>query len=409
MKFGRFHFPLLLSAGVVVSLGLFCVTSPAEDMLSLFPTPASKQPTAQGSPAPAAPAAANPSEPSAASPQNLAQSPPQAAPETPPAAAASANPPAAAAPPAQAQEPPPPTNPGLTEAELGQLLAPIALYPDQLLSQILMGSTYPVEIVAAARWVEAPAHRGLRGEALAYALRNKHWNPSVMALVPFPRVLELMSGQIEWTQKLGVAFVAQQAEIMNAVQRLRQQAIASGNFKSGPQCQCVVEEKEGFVTVAPANPAVVYCPVYDSAVIYGRWLYPAHPPYLFPLPVGFAFAPGYFIGYGVGVKIAYYGPLWGWGSVNWGGRSIIVDPVRYGAISGGHARFASGTYVAAYSGTSTVRSYARAGYSGHGGWSGHGGGRVQVAAGGWSGHGGGHGGGHGEGHGGGSGHGGGHH
>ena len=374
MKSGGFHSPLLLSAGVVVSLGWFGVAAPAQDMPPVFVAADSEQPATQGSPAPAAPAPADPS---------------QAAPASPPASTAQANPPAAVAPPAQALAPPSPDAPSLTEAELSQLVAPIALYPDQLLSQILIASSYPVEIVAAARWIEAPAHRGLRGEALTYTLRNKHWNPSVMALVPFPRVLELMNGQIEWTQKLGVAFVAQQADVMGAVQLLRQQAVAAGNFKSGQQCQCIVEEKDGFITVAPANPEVVYCPVYDSAAIYGRWRYPAYPPYLFPLPVGFAFAPGYFIGYGFGVNVAYYGPLWGWSSVNWSGRSVIVDPVRYGAISGGRAGFASGT---AYSGTSTARSSARAGNSGHGGGgAGHGGGRVLAAAGG--GHGGGHGGG----------------
>ncbi len=93
------------------------------------------------------------------------------------------------------------------------------------------------------------------------------------------------------------------------------------------------------MTVAPANPAVVYVPVYDVADIYGPWLYRAYPPFLFPYPVGFAFAPGYYIGFGWGIDVAAYGPFWGWGSVDWGGHSIIVDPARYAAVSGQRAAF----------------------------------------------------------------------
>jgi hypothetical protein len=365
MRSGRLLFRLPLWAGVVVSLGLSYATSPAQDM----------------PPLPAAPAA-----PSPAPPQTVAQSTPPAAP---------ANPPAAAEPPAQA--PAVPAGPALTQAELGQLLAPIALYPDQLLSQILMASTYPVEVVEAARWVAEPAHRALRGGALADALRDQHWDPSVMALVPFPQVLEQMSAQIEWTQKLGAAFVAQQADVMNEVQQLRQQAIAAGNFKSGPQCQCVVAQSGGFVSVAPANPQVVYAPVYAPA-IYGPWQYAAYPPFLFPLPVGFAFAPGSFIGFGWGVNVGYYGPLWGWASLNWGGHNIIVDPGRYGAVSGGHAAFAGGVWAhdsARGAGIASGRAAGTSGWSGRAagtsgwsgraagtsGWSGH-----AAGNGGWSGH-----------------------
>jgi hypothetical protein len=319
MRSGRVVLGLLLSLGAVVSLGLSYAPSPAQDMPPLPTTPA-----------PASPAAAS------------------------------------------AQAPETPAGPHLTQAELGQLLAPIALYPDQLLSQILMASTYPVEVVEAARWVAEPAHRGLRSEALTGALRDQHWDPSVMALVPFPRVLAQMSANIEWTQTLGAAFVAQQADVMNEVQQLRQQAIAAGNFKSGPQCQCVVAESDGFVTVAPASPQIVYAPVYAPA-IYGPWRYPAYPPFLFPLPVGFAFAPGSFIGFGWGVNVGYYGPLWGWASLNWGGHNIIVDPVRYGAVSGGHAAFAGGGWVhdsTRGGGIASGRAAWNGGWSGHAAWSG---------------------------------------
>ena len=334
MKFDGLLMRLLLMVGVVVSLGLSYATSRAQDMPPLLPAPVALQPVTpqQQTVTPQV------------TPQKLAEATTPPAPANPPTAAAPANPPTAVEPPAQGTAPATPTSASLTQAQLGQLLAPIALYPDQLLGQILMAVTYPVEIVEAARWVAEPAHRGLKGDALTNALRDQHWDPSVMALVPFPHVLEMMNAQLEWTQRLGAAFVAQQADVMNEVQQLRHQAMAAGRFNSGPQCQCVVAESGGYVTVAPANPEVVHVPVYAPA-IYGPWLYPAYPPFLFPLPVGFAFAPGSLIGFGWGVNVAFYGPLWGWGSLDWGRHGIIVDPVRFAAISGRQAGFAGGIWV----------------------------------------------------------------
>src|SRR5262249_51927733 len=156
--------------------------------------------------------------------------------------------PAASAPPPGG---PPPAR--LAEGELDQLLAPIALYPDQLLSQLLMASTFPSEVVAAANWLRDPANRALRGNALMRALRERNWDPSVMALIPFPRLIELMASKIDWTQKLGDIFVAQQADVMDAVQRLRRQAMAAGNLQSGQQCQCVVAQRDNAITIAPAR------------------------------------------------------------------------------------------------------------------------------------------------------------
>jgi len=347
------HFPsrLVLSAGVAVSLGLSYVSAPAQDMPPLPAAPVAEQLATQGSSVAPADAPANLS---AALPQILAQSSPQAAPATPPAAmtptdpstaAAPADQPAAAEPSAQALAPAAPASPRLTEAELAQLLAPIALYPDQLLGQILMASSYPVEIVEAARWVAVPAHRALKGEALSAALRDRNWDPSVMALVPFPHVLELMNARIEWTEKLGGVFVAQQSDAMNEVQRLRQQAVDAGNFKSGPQCGCIVERKNHYIAVAPANPDIIYPPVYNPVAIYGPWPYPAYPPYLFPVPVGFAFAPGFFIGFGYGVDIAYYRPWWGWWNFNWSGGNLIVNNTNFTVIAGGRAGFAGGVWT----------------------------------------------------------------
>src|ERR1700751_2062368 len=136
--------------------------------------------------------------------------------------------PTAAPPPSPAATPPAPL---LTQGQLDQLLAPVALYPDPLLAQILMASTYPLEVVEAARWVGAPANKGLRGDTLTNAMQAQNWDPSVKALVPFPRVLEDMSNQLQWTEELGNAFLAQQADVMAAVQGLRHQAMAAGNPK----------------------------------------------------------------------------------------------------------------------------------------------------------------------------------
>ena len=193
---------------------------------------------------------------------------------------------AAAMPPAAPATPPPaqPVSPG----QLEQLVAPIALYPDPLLAQILMASTYPLEVVEAARWVKVPANQALTGDALTNALKAQNWDPSIKALVPFPRVLENMSDQLQWTEQLGNAFLAEQADLMAAVQSLRHEAMAAGNLKQTPQCRCVIQITGETISILPAEPQVVCVPVYVPAV-YGSWHYPAYPPYSFPVPAGFVY------------------------------------------------------------------------------------------------------------------------
>jgi hypothetical protein len=242
---------------------------------------------------------------------------------------------APAPPPALRSQPSAPSAPAMSQAQLDQIVAPIALYPDQLLGQVLMASTYPLEVVEAARWVALPANQELKGEALANALNAQNWDPSVKALVPFPRVLEIMNTRIEWTEQLGNAFVAQQGDVMDAVQRLRKQAMAAGNLKTTPQCGCQVETSGDTIAIQLAQPRVVCVPVYHSTEVYGAWPYPLYPPVDFPPPVGFAFAPGLLIGFGGGIELAAYGPIWGWGNVDWAGRRIVVDPALYAAIGGG--------------------------------------------------------------------------
>ena len=166
--------------------------------------------------------------------------------------------------------------------ELEQILAPIALYPDSLLTQILMASTYPLEIVQADRW--ANQNKNTKGDALAKALEAQPWDPSVKSLVNFPQVLAMMSEKLEWTRKVGDAFLAQQKDVMGTVQKLRAKAQASGNLKTTKE-QVVKVEKE-IIIIEPASPQVIYVPAYNPTVVYGAWAYPAYPPY----PV---YPPGY--------------------------------------------------------------------------------------------------------------------
>ena len=258
-------------------------------------------------------------------------------------------PPASATPVTPAPSPavvPPASSPAplLTNAQLAQLVAPIALYPDPLLAQILMASTYPLEVVEAARWVKIPANQALTGDALTSALQAQSWDPSVKALVPFPRVLENLSDQLQWTEQLGNAFLAQQAELMAAVQSLRREAMAAGNLKQTPQCHCVIQTSGEAISILPAEPQAVCVPVY-TPVVYGAWPYPVYPPFSFPIPTGFAYEPGFWIGFGPPVLLASFGRFWGWGWVDWGHRDIAVDPARFMLASGGRASFSGNVWV----------------------------------------------------------------
>jgi hypothetical protein len=232
----------------------------------------------------------------------------------------------------------------LSEARLDQLVAPIALYPDPLLAQILMASTYPLEVVEAARWVGVPANRAPTGDALADALAAQNWDPSVKALVAFPEVLANMSNRLQWTQDLGNAFLVQQADVMGAVQRLRRAAMAAGSLRTTQQCDCKVEASGETIAIPPAEPEAVRVPVYGPDV-YGPWPDQAYPPDALPTPEGFAYLPGFWIGFEAPVDLALFGPLWGWSSIDWGQREIAVNPRRYPLVVAGHAAFARRVWV----------------------------------------------------------------
>jgi len=212
------------------------------------------------------------------------------------------------------------TGQGFKPEEIDALVAPIALYPDELLSQIFMASTYPLEIVEASRW--AKQNKNLKGDALAQALEKQDWDPSVRSLVNFPDVLSNMSEKLDWTQKLGDAFLSQQKEVMDAVQRLRAKAQAAGNLQTTEQQKVIVEEK--VIKIEPASPQVVYVPTYNPTVVYGAWPYPAYPPYPW-YPPGYVF--GSMFAFGAGVAL---GAAWGfaWGGCNWGRGEVNVDVNR---------------------------------------------------------------------------------
>src|SRR5215468_7257010 len=196
-----------------------------------------------------------------------------------------------------------PTQPLLKPAELDQLVAPIALHPDPLLSEILIASTYPLEVVQADRWVKS--NTALKGDALAAALDKQSWDDSVKALVQVPSVLDMMSQQLDWTQKLGDAVLAQQADVMDAIQQLRGRAYATEKLRSTKE-QKVTVSQEGnrqVVAIEPTDPRTIYVPYYDPAVVYGAWPYPDYPPYYYypdegyyasgVIATGIAFGVGY--------------------------------------------------------------------------------------------------------------------
>nr|WP_277987078.1 DUF3300 domain-containing protein [Pseudolysobacter antarcticus] len=164
-------------------------------------------------------------------------------------------------------------NPAFTQQELDQMLAPIALYPDSLLSQVLMAATYPLEVVQAARW--SSDNSTINGTAAVEAVDNQDWDPSVKSLLAFPQVLQTLDQKIDWTERLGDAFIAQQAQVMDTVQMLRQKAKAAGNLNSNAQIAATQSNES--IDVAPANPNEVYVPYYDPTVAYGTWWWPQYP------------------------------------------------------------------------------------------------------------------------------------
>jgi len=204
-----------------------------------------------------------------------------------------------------------------SKEELTQMLAPIALYPDALAAQVLMASTYPLEVVEADRW--RSQNLQLKGADLDNALQNKSWDPSLKSLCHFPDILRSLSDKLDQTRKLGDAFLGQEEEVMATIQELRSKAREQGNLNTTNE-QKVIVEKE-VIRIEPADPEVVYVPVYDPAYVYGPWWYPAYPPYYWYYPPGFY--SGAYIGFGPGVYFGFSAFSWVW--FDWPVHRVHID------------------------------------------------------------------------------------
>jgi hypothetical protein len=196
--------------------------------------------------------------------------------------------------------------PAFSRQELDQMLAPVALYPDPLLSQVLMAATYPLEVVQAARW--SRANPNLRGQDAVRAVEPMDWDPSVKSLVAFPQVLHRMDENLDWTQRLGEAFLEQEPHVMEAIQGLRQRAEQEGYLRSNERMQ--VTRQDEHILIEPAQPQVVYVPYYDPTVAYGPWWWPAYPPVYWGPPPGYyawpGYAPGFFWGTGIAISWGFF-------------------------------------------------------------------------------------------------------
>lgn len=223
--------------------------------------------------------------------------------------------------------------------QLDQMLAPVALYPDALLSQVLMACTYPSNVADAAAW--SAAHPKTQGDDAVKQVSSEPWDPSVQSLVAFPQVLAQMKQQPDWVQNVGDAFLAQPDDVMASVQRLRAQAQKAGNLKSTDQQKVVVQQaptgssapSTTVIQIEPTNPQVVYVPAYNPTVVYGTWAYPSYPPPYWPPPPGYAYpvATGLAAGLAFGTGIAIANSLWG--GFDWGHNDVNINVNRYNNIN----------------------------------------------------------------------------
>jgi hypothetical protein len=212
---------------------------------------------------------------------------------------------------------------------LNDLVAPIALYPDPLLSQVLVATTYPLEVVQAFQWVQK--NPGISGPAVTQAAQEQNWDASVQALVVFPDVLKRLNDDVAWTTNLGNAFLAQQQDVMDAVQRMRQKAQQAGKLQSTPQQNVVTANDAGapYIEIEPANPEVIYVPVYDPVWIWGPPMWYPYPHWWWPQRS--FLTGGLYFGFGGPIDMGFYfGAGWhGWGGwgwhPGWGGRTVMVN------------------------------------------------------------------------------------
>jgi len=234
-----------------------------------------------------------------------------------------------------------------SKEQLDQMTAQVALYPDSLLSQLFMATTYPDEFAKAYAW--SKAHPDSKGDEAVRMVESEGWDPSVASMVAFPEVLITLGEKPDWVKNMGDAFLAQPEDVMDSVQRLRALAQKNGNLKSNEQVKVSTEPAPPpaqaptttvvqqaapppqVIVIEPAQPSVVYVPAYNPAVVYGAWPYPAYPPYYYPTPPGYWFsrtiATGIAWGVGIGVANAM------WGGFNWGRGDVNINVNRYNNIN----------------------------------------------------------------------------
>jgi Protein of unknown function (DUF3300) len=285
-------------------------------------------------------------------------------------------------PPPGAQQPPPPGTPSsptaqqpgqqLGQGELEKLLAPIALYPDDLVGQILTASTYPIEVVEAERWVNE--HSNVHGDALQDAMQQQSWDPSVKGLTSVPQVLAMMNDKLDWTQQLGEAFLAQPNDVSNSIQQLRAKAQATGSLKSSQELKVTQVAADtppppppappppgvdpamlpppppaDYISIEPTDPDMYYVPIYDPSVVYGPWGWPDYEPFYW-------YPPGYVIGAAViGFGVGFFVGSALWCHYNWHGGGVSINVARYNQFNrtnlvAGRNGFANWQFNAAHRG-----------------------------------------------------------
>jgi len=260
----------------------------------------------------------------------------------------------------------------LGQGQLEKLLAPIALYPDDLVAQILTASTYPIEVVQAERWVAA--NPNLQGNALQDAMQQQSWDPSVKGLAAVPQVLSMMNDKLDWTQQLGEAFLAQPNDVSNAIQQLRAKASANGNLRSSKELTVGTVAASNpppppgppppgvdpamlpppappdYITIQPADPGMYYVPIYDPAAAYGPWPWPAYSPFYW-------YPPGYVLGAAVvGFGVGFFVGAALWSHYNWAGGGVSINVARYNQfnrsnLAPGRGGYSNWQFNAAHRGT----------------------------------------------------------
>lgn len=246
---------------------------------------------------------------------------------------------------APAAEPTAPAEAVFAPEELDQMLAPLALYPDSLLAQVLMAATYPGDVADAVAW--SKAHPDSSGDAAVRQVANEPWDPSVQSLVAFPAALATLGQDPVWVQRVGDAFLAQPHAVMDSVQRLRRRAQAAGHLESNEQQHIIVQPAAPApvsstvvvqqpaatqtIIIEPAQPQTVYVPSYNPSVVYGTWAYPSYPPAYYPPPPGSYLGTALATGLAFGVGVAIVNSLWG--DCDWGRGDIDIDVNRYNNIN----------------------------------------------------------------------------